>query len=1290
MKIQNDLISVIDPIRRAWLLLLLMAMVAPQTRAQTAPNFGPNVYVFDSSMSSTTIQNTLNTLNTEAQFSTNHYAVLFKPGTYSLTAEVGYYEAVYGLGQTPQSVIINGEINSNQTDSNWNLTDNFWRSIENLEENYSGTLQWGVSQGADFRRMYVNGPLQLTNTSCGEASGGFIADSVITGSVNPCSQQQWYTRNSSIGSWSGGVWNMVFSGVTGAPTPNYPTGNRDTVLPTTPVSREKPFLFVDSSGNYNVFVPAAQTASKGPTWSPGTSPGYSLPISSFFIAQPSTTLAAINNALAYGQNLILTPGIYQYSGSINITNPNTIVLGLGFPTVIPQTGTAAITVADVDGVQLAGLLIDAGPVNSPILVQVGDTSGVRADHTANPSSLNDVFIRIGGATTGLAATSIEVDSNNVILDNIWAWRADHGQTPVGWTVNVANHGLVVNGDNVTALGLAVEHYQQNQVLWNGNSGETIFYQSELPYDVPSQSAWMNGSANGYASYAVSNSVTSHVAYGLGVYSYFNQGVPIVEDSAITVPNAVNVTATDSVSVFLAGSGQITATVNNAGTIAKSGSITSYLPFYQGVPCSTTCPATPTNLAATVISPVQINLTWTPSTTPAATYTLYRSTTSGFTPSPATQISTSLSTPSFADTTAKSSTTYYYLLEANTTIGSSAASNLASATTPANGGTITSEVIEIDAGYTGTTPPTHWVADVDYTGGSTGSVTHAITIPGGVTNAAPAAVYQTYRKGASFSYAIPNLTAGSAYVVNLHFADNFFATTGSREFNVLINGTQVLTNYDIVAAAGAEYTANVQSFYATADATGTITIAFATGALNSPQVNGIEIGLGALAVSAVATNLTASAASAAQINLNWTASTTTNVVYEVFRSTTSGFTPSPASLITTTSAISFMDANLSASTTYYYVVEANNSYLTSLGSNQANATTSAVNTASPTPPAAPNGLSATAVSSGEIDLLWTGSATPKVQYLLYRSTTAGFTPSAANLVTKLSATGFADTGLPGGTTFYYLVASANANGNSTSSNQATASTATSLTAAPVISLSSGSYPSSQSVTITDATSDAVIYYTIDGTTPTSSSSQYSSAISVSTSLTLQSVAISPTSGSSSISSATYMITGVSGTAPFVFVANANGSLSALNAVDGSPHSGPSSGGGAGVAIDALGYVWSIDSNGSGVSQFSDAGFLATDYTSLGVTAASALAFDGNSNLFIANGNGKVVVVSSSGAALSKTQGSAPSAAAAIAIDFSGNVWLTNSAANTVDEIIGGAAPTAPLANAVQNNTLGAKP
>ena len=179
-------------------------------------------------------------------------------------------------------------------------------------------------------------------------------------------------------------------------------------------------------------------------------------------------------------------------------------LGLGYATLIPQNGNAAITIGDVPGVDVAGVTIDAGPVNSPVLVQVGTPGGQCSSSRGNPTVLHDVFVRIGGAAAGRATTSIVVNSDNTILDNIWAWRADHGNG-VGWTVNTADTGLIVNGDNVTAYGLFVEHYQKTETIWNGDNGRVVFYQNELPYDPPNQAAWTQPSGElGYPALKVAD------------------------------------------------------------------------------------------------------------------------------------------------------------------------------------------------------------------------------------------------------------------------------------------------------------------------------------------------------------------------------------------------------------------------------------------------------------------------------------------------------------------------------------------------------------------------------------------------------------------------------------------------------------------------------------------------------------------------------------------------------------------------------------------------------------------
>jgi hypothetical protein len=579
------------------IVLLGAAALAPQTSAQTAPDFGPNVIVFNPGMPTSQIQATVNAIANQQvsnQFGTQRYALLFEPGTYGtaqapLDFQVGYYTEVAGLGASPADVVVNGHIDVyNQcfpvppgAPSNCTALDNFWRSLSNLTLNVQGLTGcrssaafWAVSQADPMRRVSISGANLTLFDYCTAgpqyASGGFIADTQTKGgTIINGSQQQFYVRNSNIDGWTNGVWNQVFSGVIGAPAQSYPNPTY-TTLASTPISRERPFLYQDAQGNYNVFVPAVQLNSVGTSWSTGTTAGQSLPISSFFIANPSTSTQAIDQALANGQNLILTPGVYALDRAIQIEHPDTIILGLGFPTLVPQTGKEAIRAVDGDGIEVAGLIIDAGPVNSPVLMEVGvGLSGRgRPAHVNDPSLVSDVFFRIGGATAGKATTSLEVDSSDVILDDVWAWRADHGKG-VGWTLNTADHGVVVNGDGVTATGLFVEHYQKEQVLWNGDGGETIFYQSELPYDPPSQAAWTDGSANGYPSYVVSDNAGAHQAYGLGIYCFFNQGINIIEDNAMTVPTVPGVTVHDVGSVFLSGSGQITHVIDGVGTTANS-------------------------------------------------------------------------------------------------------------------------------------------------------------------------------------------------------------------------------------------------------------------------------------------------------------------------------------------------------------------------------------------------------------------------------------------------------------------------------------------------------------------------------------------------------------------------------------------------------------------------------------------------------------------------------------------------------------------------------------------------
>ena len=518
---------------------------------------------------------------------------------------MGYYTEVAGLGAEPGDVTINGAIDvfndqcSTAPNSTCDGLVNFWRSLSNLTLNVTlpstpptyvpasnetatcnNTFEyWAVSQASPMRRVIMNGNVSLQDfCSEGFVSGGFLADDEFNeGAVINAGQQQFFTRNSNIDGWSNGVWNQVFLGDNGAPATQFGAlppnpNNQYTTLTTTPVSEEEPFLYTDSNGDYNVFVPAVQHNSIGPDYASGTTAGSSIPIRRFFIATPSTPLFVINAALAFGQNLILTPGIYNLRGTIEVTRPDTVVLGLGFPTLIPQDGNVSMQTADVPGIKLSGMIFDAGPRNSSALLELGGRNFRRGraswTRSANdPTLVQDVFFRVGGAEPGQATDSLVVNTDDTILDDIWAWRADHG-AGVGWTSNRADTGVIVNGDHVSAYGLFVEHYQKFDVVWNGQDGADVFFQNEMPYDPPSQSAWMSSpTTDGYAAFLVTPRVKTFEGYGMGSYSFFNQGVPIFAAQAFQSPNRPGVQFHDVFTIFLnanGGSGGINSVINGVG------------------------------------------------------------------------------------------------------------------------------------------------------------------------------------------------------------------------------------------------------------------------------------------------------------------------------------------------------------------------------------------------------------------------------------------------------------------------------------------------------------------------------------------------------------------------------------------------------------------------------------------------------------------------------------------------------------------------------------------------------
>ncbi len=562
----------------ALLLLGCQATDAKKVQPET-PDFGSNVMILDPGMSPEVIQTKLDNLFKQQesnQFGPERYAVLFKPGVYHNKVKLGFYTQLLGLGQFPDDVMLQGGI---QVEAAWHeedATQNFWRSVENLSVTPdNGTMQWAVSQAAPLRRIHVRGNMLLDDNG-GWSSGGFIADSLIDQQINSGTQQQWLTRNSNMGSWTNANWNMVFVGVKNAPDAEHWPTPPYTVVEQTPIVREKPFLTLDNAGAYQVFVPALRNNTQGISWQDTRPQGETVPLTQFYIAKAATdTAATINAALGKGKHLLLTPGIYRLDKPLQVTLPNTIVLGLGIATLQPVAGNAAMSIADIDGVKLGGVLFDAGEKNSQVLLQLGDSKS-NISHAQNPTTLHDVFFRVGGAAVGNTTHSVIINSNHVIGDNLWVWRGDHGNG-IGWATNKTKHGIVVNGDDVTMYGLFVEHFHDYQTVWNGDNGAVYFYQSEAPYDVPDQQSWMNGSVNGFASYKVGDQVTRHKAIGMGVYCFFNDNTSVKLNSAIEAPAGENIHFSHVTSVSLGGTGEITHVLNAIGETAKPGHEVSRMP-----------------------------------------------------------------------------------------------------------------------------------------------------------------------------------------------------------------------------------------------------------------------------------------------------------------------------------------------------------------------------------------------------------------------------------------------------------------------------------------------------------------------------------------------------------------------------------------------------------------------------------------------------------------------------------------------------------------------------------------
>ncbi|MEW1863984.1 coagulation factor 5/8 type domain-containing protein [Streptomyces sp. NPDC088194] len=456
------------------------------------PDFGPHVKVFGPDTPVGQVQAALDA----AAVGGGRSALLFRPGRYAVDVRLGPRTSVSGLGAHPDDVTIDGAVRAADQrgpggGGDRAATDS-WRAVENLAIlPAGGTQRWEVSPAAPLRRVHVRGRLLLCPGPDGACGDGFIADSVVDGEVLDTARQCSLTRDSRVGGWPDPAGRQVFAGVEGAPAPAFPDppssvpGTAPRVTPPGgPLSREKPFLYVDEGGRYRVFLPALRHGAVGASWAGGSTPGSSVPIDRFFVARPSDSVRTLNKALSQGRHLLLTPGCYELADTIKVKWAGTVVLGLGHVTLAPRQGVVPMTVADARRVRIAGLRFDADPADAGpadtdpadadpaaaiVLLEIGARRGGRSD-PRDPASVQDVRFRIGDG--GRAATALVVNSDHVLLDHVRVWRAGPGtgeDRPAGGTAA----DVVVNGDDVRASGLFVARFLTSGVARNGEGGRSL-------------------------------------------------------------------------------------------------------------------------------------------------------------------------------------------------------------------------------------------------------------------------------------------------------------------------------------------------------------------------------------------------------------------------------------------------------------------------------------------------------------------------------------------------------------------------------------------------------------------------------------------------------------------------------------------------------------------------------------------------------------------------------------------------------------------------------------------------
>jgi hypothetical protein len=633
----------------------------PVTALPTNP-FGANVTIFNASESVSTINAALS-----APYTSANQEFFFLPGTYgsasatpatattsnTIDAQVASGSVVAGLGASPCDVVINGNlgiyndslaIRPSQLE---NLTIN---PIESGDP--ADTMTWSTSQEATWRRVNLLGNLLeaalpytagLCLDACapfpgsginasGAVENGFeVANSNITGDVIDTNGQNTagvsgrdgnsdpYIQGSNIGGAQGFGTDTMFAGDAGnVPATNFgpavgskPAGSNINVK-SLPVVRESPFVYY-RNGQFYVFDPSVQFDRRGYDWSLNGG-GKSLPLGDFYLANASTdTAATINAALSGGKDVLLEPGAYSVTAPLTVPHANQVIFGLGEASVTASTNTPTIVVDDaatgtiLAGFQANGLGFNATTNTGPYAadqIEIG-TKPKATGSPLDPTSLSDV------STVSNSTTDELINQNDVLLNQAEIQSNNNsgsGYTTVNWPAESSgDYGIVVNGDDVTLEGIWLEHFKMTEATWNGNGGQVIFLENELPLTIPYSAAgvqpsfWKESSSfDGYPSLAVSPSVTSFTLTGMQSWSRFGSGCDCLVTSLITAPVKRDVSINDIFSGQILGSASLSggATAVGPGFPDFSGStqggvlnlintdgVSSYIPYNPAMTAS---------------------------------------------------------------------------------------------------------------------------------------------------------------------------------------------------------------------------------------------------------------------------------------------------------------------------------------------------------------------------------------------------------------------------------------------------------------------------------------------------------------------------------------------------------------------------------------------------------------------------------------------------------------------------------------------------------------------------------